>query len=186
MPSRTKTKAKRRNTPPIRNAGMDALPTDPPPLMIVERTELFREPSPAEIQALDQELAREEARTEALGLARQYPKTNRERSVPLAAALKHVPGLTPARRKVIAQVLSVVADAAHDLEEIVERLLKEKHTAAEIGELLLAIPGVAEHLRTYTESLEGKVREIFDQLHGLDGAPPVEKPARQRGKQRRR
>jgi len=104
----------------------------------LERAGYAQEPAPKEVEALEADVSHHLARQKVKGLAKDYPKTHRKRTPQLTALLKCVPGLKPATRMHIADALNVIVDKAHDLEEIMERLLNEKHTPAEIGELLLA------------------------------------------------
>ncbi len=56
------------------------------------------------------------------------------------------------------------------MDAIVDRLLHEEHTPAEIGELLLAFQEVTDYVRSYDENLMGRLYEIFDRVKGLTPA----------------
>jgi hypothetical protein len=67
--------------------------------------------------------------------------------------------------------LNQMADKAHDLDEIMDRLLHEKHTPAEIGQLLIAVELTTEQIRGSSDVIDGKLYEIGDRLNGV---PPAE------------
>jgi hypothetical protein len=130
----------------------------PPPL---------REPSAEELEELEVSLSREEAREQALGLARGYPRADQPLVNPLTATLKGVAGLTPVQARVIAQGLKRIGDKAHDLTEILGCLVREKHSPDEVAELVMAFQLVTEHLSTYVEAQGTKLVELFDRAKGL-------------------
>jgi hypothetical protein len=142
------------------------------PLSLVERDALqveppVREPSPEELQELEVSVTHEEARQKALGLAREYPRADLALVNPLTAALKGVAALKPVQARVIAQGLKRIGDKAHDLTEILGRLVGEKHTPGEVAELVMAFQLVSEHLCTYAEAVGEKHYEFFDRAKGL-------------------
>jgi hypothetical protein len=167
-----------------RTTGKNSKPIPPPPgpeegydalvtylhrysLEKLEKAGYLQEPTPKEAQALETDRTHHLARERVKGLAKEYPKTQRERAAQLAALLKCVPGLKPAARKAVAEALDIIADKAHDLDGIVDRLLQEPHSPAEVGELLLAFHVVAGYLCSYEESLKARVYDIFDRVKGL-------------------
>jgi hypothetical protein len=167
---RTTTKALKRIPPPPQpEEGYDALIAylHKYPLEDLEKAGYLQEPTPQEMQALDADMIHHVARQQVKGLAKEYPKTRRERTARLAALLKCVPGLKLTERRAIASALNIIADKAHDLDAIVDRLLHQEHTPAEIGELLLAFQEVTEYVRSYDENLMGRLYEIFDRVKGL-------------------
>jgi hypothetical protein len=136
---------------------IDVIPTPPP----------LREPSAEELQELEVSLSRDEAREQALGLARAYPRADLPLVNPLTAALKGVAGLTPVQARVLAQGLKRIGDKAHDLTEILDRLVREKHSPDEVAELVMGFHLVTEHLGTYVEAQGTKLVEFFDRAKGL-------------------
>jgi hypothetical protein len=136
---------------------LEALQCDPP----------GREPSPEELLMLEASVTREQAREERLGLAREYPRTDRPLVKPLTDALKGVPGLKAVQARVVAQSLKQLADNAHDLDEIIERILNEKHTPGEVAELVMAFQLVTEQFASYAEVVGDKLTDVFDRAKGL-------------------
>jgi hypothetical protein len=168
--SRAKPKASKRQSPkqapeaveteiviPIPHQSLEALEEDGP----------VREPSAEELQELEASVRREEARERLLGLARDYPRSDRPLVKPLTDALKAVPGLRAVHARVVAQSLKQIADNAHDLSEIVNRILQEKHDPGEVAELVMAFQIVTEQLASYAELLEDKLYEVFDRAKRL-------------------
>jgi hypothetical protein len=166
----TKTKARKKGTGrakqtadpaeiviPVPRQSLDALQADPP----------GREPSPEELRELDVSVQREDAREGLLGLAREYPRTDRPLVKPLTDALKAVPGLKAVHARVVAQSLKQLVDKAHDLDEIVDRVLREKHDPGEVAELVLAFQLVTEQLSSYADVMGDKLYDLFDRAKGL-------------------
>jgi hypothetical protein len=79
-----------------------------------------------------------------------------------------VPGLKSAERKDIANALNIIADRAHDLDEIADRLLLENHSPEEIAELLFAFDTIVDYIRSYSDSLGSGLLTIFDRIKGLE------------------
>jgi hypothetical protein len=142
---------------PVPHQSLEALEDDGP----------VREPSAEELTALEASVVREEQRERRLGLAREYPRTDRSLVKPLTDVLKSLPGVKPVQARLVAQSLKEIADNAHDLDEIVERILWEKHDPAEVAELVLAFQIVTERLASYAEVLEDKLYDTFDRAKGL-------------------
>jgi hypothetical protein len=142
--------------PPPRQS-IEALQCDPP----------GREPSPEELLALEVSVGREQEREDHLGLAREYPRPDRPLVKPLTDALKAVPGLKAVQARVVAQSLQQLADKAHDLDEIVGRILNEKHSPSEVAELVMAFQLVTEQFSSYVDLLGDKLYEVFDRAKGL-------------------
>jgi hypothetical protein len=143
----------------------------PPPEMEIEvrpAQRPLREPSPEELQELEVSLDHEEAREQALGLGREYPRADLALVNPLTAALKGVAGLNSVKARVIAQGLKRIGDKAHDLNEILERMVREDHSPEEVAELVMAFHLVTEHLSTYVDSQGTKLVELFDRAKGLE------------------
>jgi len=136
-------------------------------LEVLSPSPQLREPSAEELQELEVSLNREEAREQALGLARGYPRADLQLVNPLTAALKGVAGLSPVQARVIAQGLKRIGDKAHDLTEILGCLVREKHSSDEVAELVMAFQLVTEHLSTYVEAQGTKLVELFDRAKGL-------------------
>lgn len=99
-----------------------------------------------------------------------YPKTKRKLYRRLLALLKADAALESRQREEIASALSGMADLARDLDDIVNRLLDEPHTPAEIGELLIAFELTTEQLRGESDVIDGKLYEIGDRLKELKPA----------------
>ncbi len=97
-------------------------------------------------------------------LDEEYPKTCRGRSAQIRTLLEHVPDLPAEERENLALALNQMADRARDLDEIMDRLLNETHTAAEIGELLTAFELTTEQIRGHSDTIDGKLYEIGDRL----------------------
>jgi hypothetical protein len=142
---------------PAPRQSIEALQCDPP----------GREPSPEELLALEVSVGREQEREEHLGLAREYPRPDRPLVKPLTDALKAVPGLKAVQARVVAQSLQQLADKARDLDEIVGRILNERHTPGEVAELVMAFQLVTEQFSSYTDLLGDKLYEVFDRAKGL-------------------
>jgi hypothetical protein len=142
---------------PVPRQSLDALQADPP----------GREPSPEELSELEASVQREQARETHLGLARQYPRTDRPLVKPLTDALKAVPGLKAVHARVVAQSLKQLADKAHDLDEIIDRILSGKHGPGEVAELALAFQLVTEQLASYADVMGDKLYDLFDRAQGL-------------------
>ncbi len=113
-------------------------------------------------------------------LDEEYPKTHRNFVKPLAKLLAMDSEVTPQERHDLALAMNDMADHALDLEDIVNRLLHEAHTPAEIGELLIAFELTTEQIRGHSDTIDGKLYEIADRLKGVSPAPKKAKgkPAR--------
>lgn len=94
-------------------------------------------------------------------LDEEYPKTCRKRTSRIVALLESVGAR---RREDVAMAMNQLADKARDLDEIMDRLLNETHTPAQIGELLIAFELVTEQLRGHSDTIDGKLYEIADRL----------------------
>jgi hypothetical protein len=142
---------------PVPRQSLDALQAESP----------GREPSPEELLALELSVEREQTRQGNLGLAREYPRTDRPLVKPLTDALKAVPGLKAVHARVVAQSLKQLVDRAHDLDQIVNRILHQKHSPSEIAELVMAFQIVTEQLSSYAEMMGDKLYDLFDRAKGL-------------------
>jgi hypothetical protein len=111
-------------------------------------------------------------RIEVVSLDEEYPKTFHKQAAKLQRLLECDPGLRSEQREEIADSLNHMADLACDLADIVNRLLNEKHTKAEIGELLIAFELTTEHIRGHSDVIDGKLYEIGDRLRGVTPANP--------------
>jgi hypothetical protein len=87
--------------------------------------------------------------------------------------LERVPDLGAGDREELALALNQMADKAHDLDDIMDRLLKESHTPAEVGELLIAFELTTEQLRGHSDTIDGKLYEIGDRLKGEEPTKPI-------------
>jgi hypothetical protein len=125
------------------------------------------DPSPEELRELEASVEREQAREEVLGLAREYPRTDRPLVDPLTTVLKSVPGLKPVPARVAAQSLKQIADLAHDLDEIIDRILRQKHDPEEVAELVMAFQVVTEQIGSYADVMGDKMYDLFDRAKGL-------------------
>jgi hypothetical protein len=106
-----------------------------------------------------------------MGLEEQYPKTHRGRTARILRLLELAPGMDPKECEDLAISLNQMADKARDLDEIVNRLLNEDHTPAEIGELLIAVELTTEQLRGHSDVIDGKLYEIGDRLKAATPTP---------------
>lgn len=70
-------------------------------------------------------------------------------------------------REELALALNQMADKARDLDEIMDRLLNEPHSPAEIGELLIAFELTTEQIRGHSDTIDGKMYKIGDRLKGV-------------------
>src|SRR4051812_43421087 len=102
-----------------------------------------------------------------MSLDEEYPKTYRNNTAQLRALLGRDTELSPDDRVEIASTLSNMADLACDLNDIVQRLLDEPHTSAEIGQLLIAFELTTEQIRGNSDVIDGKLYEIGDRLNGV-------------------
>lgn len=143
---------------PVPRQSLDALQADCPP---------GREPSPEELRELEASAQIEQAREAHLGLARGYPRTDLPLVKPLTDALRAVPGLKATHARVAAQSLKQLTDKAHDLEEIIDRILEEKHDPGEVAELVLAFQLVTEQLSSYADVMGDRLYDLFDRAKGL-------------------
>jgi hypothetical protein len=107
-----------------------------------------------------------------MSLDEDYPKTFHRQAAQLERLLKCDSELTPEQREEIADSLNGRADLACDLADIVNRLLNEKHTPAEIGELLIAFELTTEQIRGHSDVIDGKLYEIGDRLKGVTPTAP--------------
>ena len=122
---------------------------------------------PEEIRDLEESVEREIQREKVKGLAREYPKTNRQLKVQLVELLSRFAILKPTARKELANRINVIADKARDLDEIAQRLLNERHDPEDIAELLYAFQDMAGYIRSYSEKLAMPIVDIFDHVKGL-------------------
>jgi hypothetical protein len=102
-----------------------------------------------------------------MSLDEEYPKTQRNFLPGLRNLLAKDAELNPELRDEVATAINDLADKARDLEEIVQRLLNETHTPAEIGELLIALELTTEQIRGESDLIDGKLYEIGDRLRGV-------------------
>jgi predicted nucleic acid-binding Zn-ribbon protein len=105
-----------------------------------------------------------------MGLEEEYPKTCRRRTARIRKLLETAQGLGPKECADLAISLNQMADKARDLDEIMDRLLNEEHTPAEIGDLLIAFELTTEQLRGHSDVIDGKLYEIGDHLHAITPA----------------
>ena len=101
-------------------------------------------------------------------LDEEYPKTHRRRTPQIRALLERDPSLSPGEQEELAMALTQMADKARDLDDIMDRLLNETHTSAEIGELLIAFELTTEQIRGHSDTIDGKLYEIGDRLKGVE------------------
>jgi hypothetical protein len=102
-----------------------------------------------------------------MSLDEEYPKTHTNRMAALRRLLAGVPGLEA--QEEIALSLNEMADKAEDLVDIMNRLLNERHTPAELGELLIAFELTTEQIRGHSDVIDGKLYDIGDKLAESDG-----------------
>lgn len=99
-----------------------------------------------------------------MSLDEEYPKSNRHYYRRLLSLLEIVPDLSLEQREDIAMTINAMGDKACDLDEIVQRLVNETHTPAEIGDLLIAFELTTEQIRGHSDTIDGKLYEIGDRL----------------------
>jgi len=133
----------------------------------LEKAGYLQEPTPEEIRDLEESVEREIQREKVKGLAREYPKTNRQLKVQLVELLSRFAILKPTARKELANRINVIADKARDLDEIAQRLLNERHDPEDIAELLYAFQDMAGYIRSYSEKLAMPIVDIFDHVKGF-------------------
>jgi hypothetical protein len=112
-----------------------------------------------------------------MSLDEDYPKMHRDHAAHLRALLAQDSGLTPEEGQEIAMAINSMADVAWDLNEIFQRLVEEKHTPAEVGELLIAFELTTEQIRGFSDVIDGKLYEIGDRLAGVTATVAPAKPA---------
>lgn len=99
-------------------------------------------------------------------LDEEYPKTHRNLYRRVLALLE-APNLDPKEREDLAIAINEMADHACDLEDIFRRLVNDRHTPKEIGELLIAFELTTEQIRGHSDTIDGKLYEIADRLKGV-------------------
>jgi len=99
-----------------------------------------------------------------MSLVEEYPKTRRDFTTPLRLLLQRVPGLGPREGADYALAINEMADKAHDLDDIVRRLIEGQHSPAELGQLLIALELTTEQFRGASDIINGKLYEIGDRL----------------------
>lgn len=97
-----------------------------------------------------------------MSLEEEYPKTCRKRSSRIAAVLGSVSDLSQHDREELALSMNQMADKARDLDDIVDRLLNEKHSVAEVAQLLIAFELTTEQLRGHSDTIDGKLYQIAE------------------------
>jgi len=121
-----------------------------------------------------------------MSLDEDYPKMHRDHMAHLRALLARDSSLTPEERQELGMAISSMADKAWDLNEIFQRLVDEKHTPAEVGELLMAFEMTTEQIRGFSDVIDGKLYEIGDRLAGVKPTPvpvnPTEPPKKRRAR----
>ena len=112
-----------------------------------------------------------------MSLTEEYPKANTDDLARWRVLLQQDPRLEKCERDEFAMTLNVIADLATDLVDINQRLLKEPHTPAEVGELLIAIELTLEQIRGQSDVVDGKLYEIGDRLRGEAPSAPTPESA---------
>jgi hypothetical protein len=102
-----------------------------------------------------------------VSLDEDYPKTHTNLMGTLRALLAQDRELSAKDQEDLAISLNEMFDKARDLEDIMNRLLNEKHTPAEVGELLIAFELTTEQIRGHSDVIDGKLYEIGDRLRGV-------------------
>ncbi len=101
-----------------------------------------------------------------MNLDEEYPKTQRPLVARFRQLLEADTGLSAAEREDVARSLNSIADKAHDIDDIVERLLRPGCAIHEAGHLLIALQLTSEQIRVASDLLEDKLFEIGDRLRG--------------------
>lgn len=99
-----------------------------------------------------------------MGLEEHYPKHHTNHVRKLCSLLTLAPHLDVRAREDIALAVNEMADKAADLVDVMRRLVEEKHTPEEVGDLLIAFELTTEQIRGQAESVEGKLYEVGDAL----------------------
>jgi hypothetical protein len=99
-----------------------------------------------------------------VSLVDEYPKKQRNLTPQLRKVLGQVPGLGPRDSEDLAMAINNMADKAHDLNDIVERLVRGQDGLAEVGELLIAFELTTEQLRGDSDLINGKLYDCGDRL----------------------
>lgn len=133
----------------------------------LEKVGYLQEPTVEEIRDLEESVERDIQRQKVKGLAKEYPKSNRQLKTQLVELLDRFPILKPGARKELANRINVIADKARDLDEITQRLLNERHSPEEIAELLFAFRDMANYIRFCSEKLGNPLVDIFDHVKGF-------------------
>jgi hypothetical protein len=110
-----------------------------------------------------------------MSLDEEYPKTFRKQSAKLSQLLDRDKQLGDESREEIGESVNCMAELATDLVDIVNRLVGEHHTSAEIGELLIAFELTTEQLRGHSDAINGKLYEIGDRLKAVKPAKKVKR-----------
>jgi hypothetical protein len=101
-----------------------------------------------------------------MSLTEEYPKTRRDFTAPLRLLFQRVPGLGPTEGADYALAINEMADKAHDLDDIVRRLIEGQYSPVQLGELLIAFELTTEQLRGASDIINGKLYEVGDRLKG--------------------
>lgn len=99
-----------------------------------------------------------------MGLEEQYPKHHSDCAPMLCRLLTHAPHLDARAREDLALAMNEMTDKANDLLDIMHRLLEERHSPSEIGDLLIAFELTAEQLRGQSDMLDGRLYLAGDKL----------------------
>jgi hypothetical protein len=103
-----------------------------------------------------------------MSLDEEYPKSSRRDYSKLRRLLECVPDLGQKEREEIADTLNDMSNLASDLKDIVNRLVNEEHTPAEIGQLLIAFELTTEQIRGHSDTIDGRLYEIGDRLKATE------------------
>jgi hypothetical protein len=103
-----------------------------------------------------------------MSLDEEYPKSSRRDYSKLRRLLECVPDLGQKEREEIADTLIDMSNLASDLKDIVNRLVNEEHTPAEIGQLLIAFELTTEQIRGHSDTIDGRLYEIGDRLKATE------------------
>jgi hypothetical protein len=107
-----------------------------------------------------------------MSLDEEYPKTHRNLLDRLRAVLRPDAALSAAEKEEIVLALNEIADYAADLAEIMERLVNEQRTPAEVGELLIAFELTTEQIRGWSDGIDGKLYDVGDRLKTVQTLNP--------------
>ncbi|MBY0527166.1 MAG: hypothetical protein K2R98_27470 [Gemmataceae bacterium] len=102
-----------------------------------------------------------------MSLDEDYPKAKRDARGRLRSLLEPDSALTERERQEIAMGLNILGDNARDLDEILDRLVNETHTPAEVGELLIAFQLTLGQVLGASDLVNGRLYDVGDRMKAV-------------------